>query len=90
MERFVASGAEGVVTIGMRGDGDEAMSEGTAIPLLEQIVADQRTIIAETTGKPAPETPQVWALYKEVQDYYDQGMRVPDDVILLFSDDNWG
>lgn len=90
MERFVASGAEGVVTIGMRGDGDEAMSEDTAIPLLERIVADQRAIIAETTGKPASETPQVWALYKEVQDYYDQGMRVPDDVTLLFADDNWG
>ena len=90
MERFVASGADGVVTIGMRGDGDEAMSEDTAIPLLEQIVADQRAIIADTTGKPASETPQVWALYKEVQDYYDQGMEVPDDVILLFADDNWG
>jgi hypothetical protein len=90
MERFVASGADGVVTVGMRGDGDEAMSEGTAIPLLERIVADQRAIIAETTNRPASETPQVWALYKEVQDYYDQGMRVPDDVILLFADDNWG
>ncbi len=90
MERFVASGADGVVTIGMRGDGDEAMSEDTAIPLLEQVVADQREIIAETTGRPPEETPQVWALYKEVQDYYDQGMQVPDDVILLFSDDNWG
>jgi hypothetical protein len=90
MERFVASGADGVVTIGMRGDGDEAMSEDTAIPLLEKIVADQRTIVAEVTGRPAEETPQVWALYKEVQDYYDQGMRVPDDVILLFADDNWG
>jgi hypothetical protein len=90
MERFVASGAEGVVTIGMRGDGDEAMTEATAIPLLERIVADQRAIVAETTGKPANETPQVWALYKEVQDYYDQGMRAPDDVTLLFADDNWG
>jgi len=90
MTRFVTSGADGVVTIGMRGDGDEAMSEDTAIPLLERIVADQRAIVAETTGKPASETPQVWALYKEVQDYYDQGMRVPDDVTLLFSDDNWG
>jgi hypothetical protein len=90
MERFVDSGADGVITIGMRGDGDEAMSEDTAIPLLEQVVADQRKIIAEVTGKPAEETPQVWALYKEVQDYYDQGMRVPDDVILLFADDNWG
>ncbi|RPF70749.1 glycosyl hydrolase 115 family protein [Aurantiacibacter spongiae] len=90
MERFVDSGAPGVVTIGMRGDGDEAMSEDTAIPLLEQVVADQRAIIAQTTGRPAAETPQVWALYKEVQDYYDQGMQVPADVTLLFSDDNWG
>ena len=41
-------------------------------------------------GKDASQTPQLWALYKEVQDYYDKGMRVPDDVTLLFSDDNWG
>ena len=81
---------EVLVTIGMRGDGDEAMTEGTAISLLETIVADQRAIISEVTGKPSEEVPQVWALYKEVQDYYDQGMRVPDDVILLFADDNWG
>lgn len=81
---------EALVTVGMRGDGDEAMGEGTAIPLLERIVADQRRIIADVTKKPAEQTPQVWALYKEVQDYFDQGMRVPDDVTLLFSDDNWG
>ena len=81
---------EVLVTIGMRGDGDEAMTEGTAITLLEDIVKTQREIIADVTQKPADETPQVWALYKEVQDYYDQGMSVPDDVILLFSDDNWG
>lgn len=42
------------------------------------------------TSRPAAETPQVWALYKEVQDYYDQGMQVPDDVTLLLCDDNWG
>ncbi|AKC86370.1 glycosyl hydrolase 115 family protein [Pseudoxanthomonas suwonensis] len=83
-------GREAVVTLGMRGDGDEAMAEGTATALLERIVADQRRIIAEVTGKPAEQTPQVWALYKEVQDYFDAGMRVPDDVILLFADDNWG
>ena len=47
-------------------------------------------MIADVTGKPASETPQVWALYKEVQDYYDKGMRVPDDVTLLLCDDNWG
>ncbi|WP_343525891.1 glycosyl hydrolase 115 family protein [Sphingomonas sp.] len=82
--------AEDPVTIGMRGDGDEPMTEGTATDLLQTIVADQRRIIADVTGKPASQTPQVWALYKEVQDYYDKGMRVPDDVTLLFADDNWG
>jgi hypothetical protein len=94
MERMMSKGNgqsfESLVTVGMRGDGDEAMAEGTATQLLETIVKDQRAIIADVTGKPAEQTPQVWALYKEVQDYYDKGMRVPDDVTLLFSDDNWG
>lgn len=81
---------ETIVTVGMRGDGDEPMTEGTAIELLENIVKAQRDIIAEVTKKPAEETPQMWALYKEVQDYYDKGMTVPDDVTLLLCDDNWG
>lgn len=81
---------EKIVSIGMRGDGDEPMSRETATALLERIVKDQREIIRETTGKPAEETPQLWALYKEVQEYYDKGMRVPDDVTLLLCDDNWG
>ena len=81
---------EMIVTLGMRGDGDKPMNQGTNIALLEKIVKDQRKIIADVTKKKANETPQVWALYKEVQDYYDQGMRVPDDVTLLLCDDNWG
>jgi len=81
---------ESIITIGMRGDGDEPMTEGTATALLERIVNDQRKIVEEVTGKPASQTPQLWALYKEVQDYYDKGMRVPDDVTLLLCDDNWG
>ncbi|RZK39153.1 MAG: glycosyl hydrolase [Pedobacter sp.] len=81
---------ESIVSIGMRGDGDEPMSEESNISLLENIVKDQREIIANVTGKAAHKTPQLWALYKEVQDYYDRGMRVPDDVTLLLCDDNWG
>jgi hypothetical protein len=81
---------ESIVTVGMRGDGDEPMTQGTAIALLEKIVADQRQILQEVTGKDPAEIPQLWALYKEVQDYYDKGMRVPDDVTLLLCDDNWG
>jgi hypothetical protein len=83
-------GHESIVTVGMRGDGDKPMEEHSNIDLLEKIVADQRNIIAEVTGKAPSVTPQSWALYKEVQDYYDKGMRVPDDVTLLLCDDNWG
>jgi hypothetical protein len=71
-----------LVTVGMRGDGDEPMSEDTATTLLETIVKDQRRIIADVTKQPAEKTPQMWALYKEVQDYYDAGLKVPDDVHL--------
>jgi len=83
-------GTEDIVTIGMRGDGDEAMSDKADTKLMERIINNQRQIIKEVTGRPAEKTTQVWALYKEVQDYYDAGLRVPDDVMILISDDNWG
>jgi Glycosyl hydrolase family 115/Gylcosyl hydrolase family 115 C-terminal domain len=81
---------ENVITLGMRGDGDLPMAEKTNIRLLEQIVADQRKIIAEVYHRNPADIPQNWALYKEVMEYYDKGMRVPDDVTLLWCDDNWG
>ena len=93
---------EDLITIGMRGDGDTPLGgrEGhddeyvMALEknkkLMERIIENQRKIIAEETGKPASQRQQVWALYKEVQDYYDAGLKVPDDVIILLSDDNWG
>ena len=84
------NGTDDIVTIGMRGDGDEAMGNSTDTKLLESIIDNQRRIIKEVTKRPAKETPQIWALYKEVQDYYDAGLRVPDDVTVLLCDDNWG
>jgi hypothetical protein len=81
---------ENIVTIGMRGDGDMPMSESANIALLEQIVSDQRKIISDVYHRDAATVPQDWALYKEVQEYYEKGMRVPDDVTLLWCDDNWG
>lgn len=83
-------GTEDIVTIGMRGDGDEAMSDKADTKLMERIINNQRKIIKQVTGKPAEKTTQMWALYKEVQDYYDAGLRVPDDVMILLCDDNWG
>ena len=96
LDRFFREGIErmkntdDIVTIGMRGDGDEAMGNSTDTKLLENIISNQRRIIKEVTKRPAKETPQIWALYKEVQDYYDAGLRVPDDVTILLCDDNWG
>jgi hypothetical protein len=81
---------ESAITLGMRGDGDKPMSEQDDVALLEKIVADQREIIARHKTPTLASDPQVWALYKEVQGYYEKGMRVPDDVTLLWCDDNWG
>jgi len=81
---------ESLITVGMRGDGDLPMEEEANVSLLEGIVAQQRSILERETGKPAAQTPQLWALYKEVQGYFEKGMKVPDDVTLLWCDDNWG
>jgi hypothetical protein len=85
---------ESIVTLGMRGDGDMPMVQGgdmaANVALLEKIVADQRKIIAGHMNPDLSTVPQDWALYKEVQEYYEKGMRVPDDVTLLWCDDNWG
>ena len=83
---------ESIITLAMRGDGDMPMAGNINdnVALLEKIVADQRQIIAAHMNPNPAAVPQVWALYKEVQGYYERGMRVPDDVTLLWSDDNWG
>ncbi len=98
LQRFFREGIErskdneDLITIGMRGDGDAALAgtDEENIKMMEGLFKDQRQIIRKVTGKPAEQRPQVWALYKEVQLYYEKGLRVPDDVIILISDDNWG
>ena len=81
---------ESLITMAMRGKIDTPMSDTANIALLEVIVASQRDIIKEVYQTNAATVPQLWALYKEVQQYYELGMRVPDDVTLLWCDDNWG
>lgn len=85
---------ENIVTMGMRGDGDLPMQDlGSAeanFKELESIIKDQREIIKKVTQKPINQTPQIWALYSEVLEYFDQGMKVPDDMTILLCDDNWG
>ncbi|HLX24399.1 MAG TPA: glycosyl hydrolase 115 family protein [Usitatibacter sp.] len=82
-------GWDSIFTVGMRGDGDKPMSDEANVALLEKIVADQREILAKKVDPDVTRVPQAWMLYKEVQEYYERGMRVPDDVTLLWCDDNF-
>ena len=85
---------ESLVTVGMRGDGDVAMPDAGGLEankkLLEKIITDQRQILAEHMNPDVTKIPQLWALFTEVQQYYDAGLKLPDDVTLLFCDDNVG
>jgi hypothetical protein len=84
---------ESIITLGLRGANDTPMAEGgpeANKALLEKIVAGQRKLIAGELNPDVAQVPQLWCLYKEVMDYYNAGMRVPDDVTLLWADDNWG
>lgn len=99
LDKFFTEGVErnkafdNLITIGMRGDGDVAMSEEgdkENMKILHDVIDGQRGIIAQVYGKPASEVPQTWAIFTEVQRYYDKGFSVPDDVLLMFCDNNWG
>ena len=84
---------ENLTTIGLRGANDTPMAPGgpeANRALLEQIVVDQRKIFADVINPDVTKVPQVWCLYKEVMEYYNAGMRVPDDITLLWAEDNNG
>lgn len=83
---------ENIYTMGLRGENDTEMVHGEeeSMRLLQQIVQVQRDMLVEETGRDITDIPQVWTLYKEVQGYYEDGLRVPDDVTLLWAEDNWG
>lgn len=89
VRRMVAEGFEGVVTLGMRGNGDVSLPDGDGIELMSDIIATQRAILDRETGGAITGVPQVQTLYKEVQRYWDRGYRPPDDVTVVFCDDNW-
>lgn len=99
LDKFFKDGMErnknfdNLVTMGMRGDGDVAMSEGgdeANMKILRNVIDGQRQVLKDVYGKDPSEIPQLWAIFTEVQRYYDAGFTVPDDVMLLFCDNNWG
>jgi hypothetical protein len=85
---------ENLYTMGLRGRNDSMMlpngSTEENIALLDKIIARQQKILTEEVNPDIDKIPQVWTLYKEVQDFYDRGMKVPDNITLLWSDDNFG
>lgn len=85
---------ESILTLGLRGANDSPMiPNGTveqSMELLDKIVKVQRQLIAEEINSDPSMVPQLWCPYKEVQEYYERGLRVPDDVTILWCDDNWG
>lgn len=98
IEKFFRDGMErnknydNIVTIGMRGDGDVAMGKGDDsdnMNTLRNVINAQRGILEDIYGRP-DSVPQLWAIFTEVQRYYDAGFNVPEDVTLLFCDNNWG
>lgn len=89
-----AADFENIYTIGMRGVHDEAMSRQRPleekIQLLEEVIADQRKLLEKRLGKPASEIPQIFVPYKETLDLYRNGLKIPEDVMIIWPDDNYG
>jgi hypothetical protein len=79
---------ESIFTMGLRAENDNGAPIGK--DLTAEILKVQRQILAEEVNPDLTQVPQMWCLYKEVQGFYNEGMTVPDDVTLLWADDNWG
>ena len=90
-----SKGGEYLYTIGMRGIHDGAM-EGVGRSLqekteaLQQVIDNQRQLLKRHVSEDVTRVPQVFVPYKEVLDIYENGLRVPDDVTLMWCDDNYG
>jgi len=85
---------DAIYTIGMRGVHDSKM-EGVktnkeGAELLKQIIKDQRKLFETHINRDATKVPQAFTVYKEVLELYDEGLQVPDDVTLVWTDDNYG
>lgn len=84
---------ENIYTVGMRGIHDHPMDadgEKKKVEITENVIRDQRSILEKHLGRPAETIPQAFTPYKEVLTTYDYGMKLPDDVTIVWPDDNFG
>lgn len=81
-------------TVGMRGVHDGAMNGANTLEeqknVLNRVFHDQRKLLSEYVNKDVTKVPQVFIPYKEVLDVYNAGLQVPEDVTLMWCDDNYG
>jgi hypothetical protein len=94
-ERAASNGRfESMYTLGMRGIHDSVMqgpkTDAERSALLERIIADQRALLAKHVNPQVEKVPQLFVPYKEVLAQYRQGLKVPDDVTIMWTDDNFG
>ena len=87
-------GFDTLMSVGLRGVHDSAMEGARTIPEardgVEQVIDIQRGLLSRAQGRPPERIPQVLTLYKEVLDIYKAGLKVPDDISLIWPDDNYG
>src|SRR5690606_28184994 len=85
---------ENVYTVGLRGLHDKAMEGGypmeKRVELLENAIQDQRNILKKYIDEPIEDIPQAFTPYKEVLDIYSAGMELPEDITIVWPDDNYG
>lgn len=85
---------ENVYTLALRGLHDRAMNAsndmGDRKDMLQEALMAQRQMLIDAIGKPGEEIPQAFTPYKEVLDVYDEGLELPDDVTIIWPDDNYG
>ena len=89
-----ASQYENIYTVAMRGVHDEGLKGNLPmeerVPLIQQVISDQRQLLEKHIGKKAKDIPQIFVPYKETMDIYENGLKVPDDITLVWVDDNYG
>ena len=83
-----------IYTLGMRGVHDGQMQGAKTVAeqkaVLERVLKDQRGLLQKYVNKDVTAIPQAFIPYKEVLDIYNAGLQVPDDVTLIWCDDNYG
>jgi len=87
-------GYENYYTVGLRGIHDGPMQGASTMAerqsILQDVIGKQRDILSKVYNRPAADVPQLYVAYHELQEAYDAGLKVPDDVTLMWADDNYG